>query len=119
MEQQKVNVERMNKYCVIREQEVDRHIDRHCTPSSVVAIKGRVFRKRNRFFTLSGKELNEESLFHIRETKTVEQAIDLLKNKNMYTRLAAVVALEKLGCNQVKMQMEHVIGLKEINGRVC
>jgi len=59
----------LKKYCVVCEKAWGAHVQSCCTQNSVVAIKREgLLRKRRRYFTLSGQELSQEGLAHLRQS---------------------------------------------------
>lgn len=68
MENQEVT--KMNRYCVLCNREFGPHLLSCCTNTSLVAVhKEAFFKKRIRFYSLSGAELTEADLARLRESE--------------------------------------------------
>ena len=71
MKQEEVNLERMNRYCVVCGRESSPDLKKCCSQNSLVAIKKKgFFNRKIKYFSLNGRQLNEEEMSGIHERET-------------------------------------------------
>jgi len=75
MEKQSIDVTRMTRYCVVCEREFGSALEKHCTDTSLVATMTEgVFKKKTRYFTLEGVEINEDELSSLKKAESAKAA---------------------------------------------
>jgi hypothetical protein len=70
-----LDVQKMNRYCVVCEKEFGPYLEAHCTDKSLVAVARIGFQQKASYYSLDGKELADSDLIALKNTETERKEI--------------------------------------------